>query len=130
MPAAMAHSEHGPIVLIVDDEPAIRQMLAEVLGGEGHRVVTAIDGLDAMDRLRDGLRPCLILLDLMMPRMNGWQFAERLRQDPELSGIPFIVIAANPRYQPDAARLGARGWLGKPLELDDLLTTVAESCIA
>ena len=121
------HQAHT--VLIVDDEPAIREMLEDILSGEGHAVITAADGAAALEALRAAASPpCMILLDLMMPRMNGWDFAEALRSDDELQDIPFVIIAANPRFAADAPRLGARRWLGKPLHLDDLLQTVDELC--
>jgi CheY-like chemotaxis protein len=121
------HQAHT--VLIVDDEPAVREMLEDVLSSEGHEVMTATDGVAALDTLRDGTsRPCMILLDLMMPRMNGWDFAEELRRDEGLRDIPFVIIAANPRFAGDAPKLGASSWLGKPLQLDDLLHTVDELC--
>ena len=116
------------MVLVVDDEPAIRQMLEDILGAEGHRVVTVPDGGEALARLRGGLTPCLILLDLMMPRLNGWQLAHQLQADPLLKLIPFVLIAANPHFAADAEKLGARKWLGKPINLEDLLATVEEYC--
>ena len=110
------HSAHT--VLVVDDEPAIREMLEDVLSSEGCRVITAPDGVTALDRLRDGAqRPCVILLDLLMPHMNGWQFARELRADYELREIPFALIGANPSFAADAESLGADRWLGKPLHL-------------
>ena len=123
------HMHQAHTVLVVDDEPAVREMLEDVLSSEGHEVMTAPDGAAALDTLRGGTsRPCMILLDLMMPRMNGWDFAEELRRDEQLRDIPFVIIAANPRFASDAPRLGARSWLGKPLQLDDLLNTVDELC--
>lgn len=117
-------------VLIVDDEPAIRQLLADLLSAEGHAVLSATDGRNALEQLRSGARPCVILLDLMMPLLDGWQTAEQLRGDPELRTIPFAVIAANPRYEADAYRMGAAAWLGKPVEIDTLLETVEHLCQA
>lgn len=127
VPARHMHQAHT--VLVVDDEPAVREMLDDLLSSEGHEVVTAPDGAAALGALRDGgPRPCMILLDLMMPRMNGWDFAEELRHDDQLRDIPFVIIAANPRFAADAPKLGASSWLGKPLQLDDLLATVDELC--
>jgi CheY-like chemotaxis protein len=117
-------------VLVVDDEPAVRQMFEDILSGEGSEVVSAVDGRAALDLLNDGTQPCVILLDLMMPRMNGWQFAEELHADPALRELPLAVVAANPRFKPDAERLGARRWLGKPVDIDELLATVDDLCLA
>jgi CheY-like chemotaxis protein len=122
------HATHT--VLVVDDEPAIRQLLNDLLSAEGHAVLSATDGRNALDQLHSGARPCLILLDLMMPLLDGWQTAEQLRRDPELRTIPFAVIAANPRYEADAYRMGAAAWLGKPLEISALLETVEHLCQA
>jgi CheY-like chemotaxis protein len=118
------------VVLVVDDEPAVRQMFEDILSGEGSEVVSAVDGRAALDLLNDGTQPCVILLDLMMPRMNGWQFAEELHADPALRELPLAVVAANPRFKPDAERLGARRWLGKPIDIDELLATVDDLCLA
>ena len=117
-------------VLVVDDEPAIRQLLDDLLSAEGHAVLSATDGRNALEKLRAGVRPCVILLDLMMPLLDGWQTAQQLRSDPELRTIPFAVIAANPRYEADAYRIGAAAWLGKPVEIDALLQTVEHLCQA
>ena len=117
-------------VLVVDDEPAIRQLLDDLLSAEGHAVLSATDGRNALDKLRAGVRPCVILLDLMMPLLDGWQTAQQLRNDPDLRTIPFAVIAANPRYEADAYRMGAAAWLGKPVEIDALLETVEHLCQA
>jgi two-component system response regulator MprA len=115
-------------VLVVDDEPAIRHLLAEVLEDEGHTVITAEDGRDALDQLRDGVTPCAILLDLVMPRMTGWDLVGALRQDPRLADIPLVIMGANPRYASEAQALGARKWLAKPMELEDVVTTIDELC--
>jgi CheY-like chemotaxis protein len=93
-------------------------------------VLSATDGRNALQKLRSGARPCVILLDLMMPLLDGWQTAQQLRGDPELRKIPFAVIAANPRYEADAYRMGAAAWLGKPLDIAVLLETVEHLCQA
>jgi chemosensory pili system protein ChpA (sensor histidine kinase/response regulator) len=116
-------------VLVVDDEPAIRQMFEDILTGEGSDVVSATDGRQALEMLHDGTQPCVILLDLLMPRMNGWQFAASLRADEALRRLPFAIVAANPRFRPEAERLGAQRWLGKPVDIDDLLSAVDDLCI-
>jgi CheY-like chemotaxis protein len=121
------HSAHT--ILVVDDEPAIREMLEEVLVDEGHGVTLARDGADALAKLRDGQeRPCAIVLDLVMPRMTGWELAAALRSDPNLAKIPFMVMGANPRYESDAHELGAQDWFGKPLELDRLVQALDDVC--
>ena len=117
-------------VLVVDDEPAVRQMFEDILTGEGSEVVSAIDGRAALELLNDGAQPCVIHLEHMMPRMNGWQNTAELREHSSLRELPVAVVAANPRFKADAERLGASRWLGKPVDIDDLLDTVDDLCIA
>jgi CheY-like chemotaxis protein len=112
-------------ILVVDDEPDIREMVAEVLSDEGYRVVGAANGLEAIEYLtRATTLPTLILLDLMMPVMNGWEFADRQRLDPALADIPVIVISADGNVQQKAETLGASDHLRKPIQLDALLKCV------
>jgi chemosensory pili system protein ChpA (sensor histidine kinase/response regulator) len=105
-------------------------MFEDILTGEGSDVVSATDGRAALDLLNDGAQPCVILLDLMMPRMNGWQFAAHLQADAALRDLPFAIVAANPRFRDEAERLGASRWLGKPVDIGDLLETVDDLCAA
>jgi CheY-like chemotaxis protein len=81
-------------VLIIDDDKAILDGLGELLENEGYRVATATDGRDALQLLRSGLRPCVILLDLMMPGMDGWDFRHEQIKDDDLRDIPVVVITA------------------------------------
>lgn len=81
-------------VLIVDDDRAVLNALSELLESEGYAVAKAIDGADALTQLRAGLRPCVIVLDLMMPRMDGWDFRHAQLNDPLLKDLPVIVITA------------------------------------
>jgi len=116
-------------VLIVDDEVAILESLAECLGDEGYGVATAGDGQDALDKLRRGLRPRVILLDLMMPRMTGWDFRKEQLNDPDLKDIPVIVItAANVSLASVRAHFGEVDLMPKPLSLEGLLALVRRHC--
>jgi two-component system chemotaxis response regulator CheY len=120
--------DHGPhSVLVVDDDPGIRDLFAAVLADEGHAVNTAADGHRALE-LAERERPCLIVLDLMMPVMDGWEVAERLHADRELSKIPVVVVSAFFPETPDAAEFGAVACLPKPLEIDELLDVVEHHC--
>src|SRR6187399_2509237 len=87
---------HPVTVMVVDDERDPRESVCEWLTAKGYAVVPARDGADALRQLRaaDGHKPDVILLDLMMPVMNGWQFREQQAKDPELSSIPVVVITA------------------------------------
>jgi CheY-like chemotaxis protein len=108
-------------VLVVDDERDIREAVSEVLKDEGYEVVDARDGAEALDQLR-AHHPAVILLDLMMPGMNGWEFCAARQREPALSGIPVIVISALGRV----SGLDAQAFLQKPFELDALVSTVRQ----
>jgi DNA-binding response OmpR family regulator len=106
-------------VLVVDDEVDIREAVAELLVEEGYDVVDAGDGAEALRKARE-CHPSVVLLDLMMPGMNGWEFCAQRKGDPELAAIPIIILSALGRVQ----GIDAAGYLQKPFELDDLLTAV------
>lgn len=109
------------MILVVDDDPDILDALSEILEGEGYRVRRARNGREAFDRLGP-VPPQLILLDLMMPVMDGWEFATRLRQESQLSSdVPIIVLSADRNVGAKARELGAVGHLSKPFELGELL---------
>jgi two-component system, chemotaxis family, chemotaxis protein CheY len=114
-------------VLVVDDDPDILEALSEILEAEGFEIRRARNGKEALDRLEPDA-PQLILLDLMMPVMDGWEFAQRMRQrPPEIARIPIIVLSADRNVGSKAAELGAVGHLAKPFELNDLLELVRRS---
>jgi len=107
------------LTLIIDDDPDIREAVTEVLSIEGHEVVTACDGEQGLVRCRL-VRPDLVLLDLMMPGMNGWDFRKAQLRDPAIASIPVVVVSAVARSQD----LPADGFLQKPFSLDELLALV------
>ncbi|MHB1845176.1 MAG: response regulator [Deltaproteobacteria bacterium] len=113
-------------VLVVDDDQDILEATELLLQSEGYRVLTARDGREALERLAQGPRPAVILLDLMMPGMNGFEFYERLRRlgGPE-ARLPVIVISATREAGRHARELGAEDCLAKPYELQDLLDKIA-----
>jgi len=115
-------------LLIIEDDPDVSDALASVLREEGYEVVTAANGLEGLQQLRGGTPPSLILLDLMMPVMDGYRFrAEQLR-DPTLAAVPVLVLTAGIA---DARMdtLGAAGALHKPIDLDVLLSAVRAHCL-
>jgi CheY-like chemotaxis protein len=114
----------GKRVLVVDDDPGLQQALEAILQLEGYEVTTARDGLDALEKV-DHSQPALILLDLMMPRMDGFTFAEELKQRGLRAQIPIIVLTADGRVQQKAEQLGADGGLAKPFDITVLLDEVA-----
>jgi CheY-like chemotaxis protein len=115
-------------ILIVEDDSDLREALSEVLRDEGYSVAMAADGREALDRLRRDLRPSLILLDLTMPVMNGWQFRAEQRQDPALSAIPVVVLSAGEHLAEQMVPLGIDDYVPKPIELDHLLQTIERYC--
>jgi CheY-like chemotaxis protein len=108
-------------ILVVEDDPDTRAALYEVLTRAGYSVLTADDGQQALDLLERGIRPRVILVDLMMPRVAGTDLLAYMRDDPELRFTPTIVITAMPKEQ---VRVIADAVLHKPLDLAPLLSTV------
>jgi CheY-like chemotaxis protein len=118
-------------VLIVDDDPGVRGLLVDLLEDEGYQVASAANGEEALALLRSGTaRPCVILLDLMMPVMNGWQFRGEQQSDPALASIPTLVLSAGENLARTATTLDAQAFFSKPIDLDALLQTVAAFCSA
>jgi two-component system response regulator MprA len=116
-------------VLVVDDDRDIRDVLTDALEAEGYTVVTAADGQEALDWLRSGAaRPCVILLDLMMPRMDGIQFRTELLNHSEFALIPVVVLSADPSAIVAARSLNFAGSLRKPVQLEALLAAVHAHC--
>lgn len=115
-------------VLVVEDDPELLAALSGALEDEGFGVSRARHGLDALGQLRSGRRPCVILLDLMMPIMNGWQFRHEQRQDSELSKIPVVVVSAKTDSAQHAAWLEADAYLEKPLTLGKLIEIINRFC--
>ena len=113
------------LVLVVDDDFDIREALTDVLASEGYSVVTAADGGEALEQLRGGVRPAVMLLDLMMPRVSGVEVIDALRKDQSLSHIPVVVCSANRGYGPDD--LGVHDVLRKPVSVEELLDAVARA---
>jgi CheY-like chemotaxis protein len=111
-------------ILVVDDEPMVRQSLGQFLGDEGYTVEEAADGADALARVGEH-RPDVILLDLMMPGMNGRQFLRALRDDPRYSDLPVVVMTAVRGLTVQPAAMGASEVVEKPFDVDDLLNKVA-----
>ena len=113
-------------VLIVDDDPDIRDAVGECLRYEGYDVHSATDGRDALDRLEYGLRPAVILLDLMMPVLNGFDVLEALKNRPEWKSIPVVIVSANRGYEAEDLS-GAVSILRKPVNVDRLLAAVEQA---
>jgi CheY-like chemotaxis protein len=112
------------VILVVDDDDAIREALGEVLARSDREVVLAHDGQQAIDLVEGGVRPCVVLLDWMMPRVSGDAFLMSRATSSELRDVPVYVASAS--HVPHDDRIQAV--LPKPLELDDLLSVIASTC--
>jgi CheY-like chemotaxis protein len=119
---AAASDRPSASVLVVDDDQSIRQLIEDALTDEGYTVRTVAGGSEAIESVRQD-RPDLILLDVNMPRVDGWQVLEELRAaaGPQ---TPVVVMTAGFEVQDRALATGAQGFLGKPFEIDDLLSAV------
>jgi CheY-like chemotaxis protein len=117
------------LVLVVDDDLDIREIVMDVLVEAGMSAIGAADGADALRRLQAGLRPDLILLDLMMPVMDGLTFRRLQLADPELASIPVVILSAY-RDLAEKQRGLATKILAKPIDLDELVGAVREFAAA
>jgi CheY-like chemotaxis protein len=119
----------GRNILVVDDDAALRNILVEVLEEEGYRARAACNGMEALEVLRTlPVPPTLILLDMMMPVMDGWAFRAEQRRDPQLSEIPVVIFSAQGRVREMASQVSASAYLKKPLPLKELLETIEKFC--
>lgn len=116
----------APTILIVEDDYDTREMLGRFLELEGYHVETAANGQQALDRLSEGLKACVILLDLMMPVMDGWQFRRAQIRDAALASIPVIVVSAAGRDRLE--KVDANAYLSKPIDLEELLKQITAYC--
>ncbi len=112
-------------VLVVDDDDVIRQLITVNLELEGFEVATAVDGQDCLDKVKD-VDPAVITLDIMMPRLDGWQAADRLRADPDTAGIKVVLLSARAQEADlqRGSRMGVDAYLTKPFDPDELIETV------
>ena len=120
----MTERQSSESILVVDDDPGTRDAIQEILADAGYEVLVAHDGEMALEVLGKAKRPCLILLDVRMPVMDGAEFLAQLRQHPAYNQLPVVVCTSNERAAPP----GAQALLKKPFELDELLATVRAHC--
>ena len=109
-------------MLVVDDEPTVRSLYEEALAASGHRVSVATDGAEALGKLRDGRIPCVVLTDLRMPRMDGFELSRAVARDPQLASVPIVVVTAD-RFL--SFMSPARD---KPFSIEELDALVQRSC--
>jgi CheY-like chemotaxis protein len=113
-------------ILVVEDDPDVRPALTELLASEGYKVAATADGGEALKSLRGGLRPAVILLDLMMPNCDGWDFRREQLEDPTFAAVPVVLVTAA-GFSPDSMRsqLGPIELCPKPIQPAELLQTLA-----
>lgn len=116
-----------PTVLVIDDDTDFRRLLQLWLGVNGYDVAEAPNGMEAL-RVMSKVKPCLILLDLMMPVLDGRGFRTQQLRDPRFASIPVLCISAAHEAEQAAAELGASGCIMKPVEMDAVLDLVREYC--
>jgi CheY-like chemotaxis protein len=113
-------------ILIIEDDPPIRETLTELLEEEGFIVACAGNGEQGLAWLRANEHPNLILLDLMMPVKDGFEFRTDQMQDPSLKSIPVVIMSADAHVEQKAGRLGGVGFIRKPPDIDEVLGTIAK----
>jgi CheY-like chemotaxis protein len=124
----MMEASHRHRVLVVEDDPDCRDAVGFILENAGYDVVAAENGKVALDRLREAEGPCVIVLDLMMPVMDGYRFrAEQLRDD-ELATLPVVIMSGAGRIDERAQQLGVQDYVSKPVEPEHLLSMLGRYC--
>jgi two-component system alkaline phosphatase synthesis response regulator PhoP len=114
-----------PEILLVDDDDELRESIADGLEEAGFIVIRASNGNDALGHLRTSSLPSLVLLDLMMPGLNGWELCEVMRGDPVLAEIPIVALSATASMDPESLHLAdVADWIGKPFDLDQVLGVI------
>ena len=114
----------GKDVLVVDDDHYLCELIVDVLEAEGHMARTATNGEEALEQVRER-KPELILLDLMMPVMNGWEVAAALKANPDWSDIPVVLITASHDGERRREETGAKAVITKPFDIDHLAEVVS-----
>ena len=132
MPVARVVEDHGqaPLVMVVDDSLTVRRVTQRLLERVGFRVLLSKDGLDAMEKLSGDALPAVVLSDIEMPRMDGFDLARNIRVDAKLKDLPIIMITSRiaEKHREHAQQLGVNHYLGKPYSEDELLALVKHYC--
>jgi CheY-like chemotaxis protein len=115
-------------ILIIEDDDDLRDSLNELLTIHNYQVIGVSNGREALDRLESGLSPCIIILDLMLPVMNGWDFRQQQLADNRWSEIPTIVLSGVNDLALESSRLQAVGFFSKPIDFPSLFQTVDRFC--
>jgi chemosensory pili system protein ChpA (sensor histidine kinase/response regulator) len=124
-PLVVDQKSGAPLIMVVDDSLTVRKITTRMLTREGYEVASAKDGVDALQQLQD-IKPDCILLDVEMPRMDGFEFARNMRADPATKSIPIIMITSRTadKHRNHAIELGVNEYMGKPYQEDQLLALI------
>jgi CheY-like chemotaxis protein len=115
--------------MIVDDHPDIREALAVVMELRGLDAIMAGSGSEALAKLAEpDHRPCVVLLDINMPDLDGWEVRERMREDPALAAVPVVLLTGNYVDVERARRLGISGYLRKPIDVHQIVGAIEQHC--
>jgi chemosensory pili system protein ChpA (sensor histidine kinase/response regulator) len=116
----------APVIMVVDDSLTVRKITGRLLAKEGYQVLTAKDGVDALQQLQE-VRPAVMLVDIEMPRMDGFELTKNVRGDPATAHIPIIMITSRTaeKHRNYARELGVNEYLGKPYQEEELLGLIA-----
>jgi chemosensory pili system protein ChpA (sensor histidine kinase/response regulator) len=131
-PAATAPAKsENPVVMVVDDSLTVRKITSRLLEREGYQVLTAKDGVDALEQMRD-LLPDVMLVDIEMPRMDGFELTRNVRGDPRTQGVPIVIISSRTadKHRDQATQLKVNAFLGKPYQEAELLSHIAAFIVA
>jgi CheY-like chemotaxis protein len=126
-PTVLPHA-HCHDVLVVDDFDATREAIVSMLQTHGFTARGAASGPDALDMLQAGVRPCMVILDVRMPRMSGWETWERMKAHADIAKTPIVILSADPADHARASAAGIREFLRKPIDGSHLIDVVDRYC--
>jgi two-component system chemotaxis response regulator CheY len=121
-----ANTPPGRVVMVIEDDATIRAVMTDVLEDRGYRVVTSSNGAEALQQL-ESVRPNVLVLDLLMPVMHGWEFMESYFDKTDGAAIPIVIVSVNPVLPRSFDRFGVRECVGKPFQVNDLIRAVEDA---
>jgi CheY-like chemotaxis protein len=124
----MSAEPHNHSVLVVDDDPGALDALVYFLQSSGFEAVGALGAEDALYRLRDGVHPCLVVTDVVMPWLDGWGLVAAMRAEPKLAAIPVVMVSGHPEHVSRALQSGVRAYLPKPCDPMDVVAAAVRYC--
>ena len=118
-------------ILVVEDDKDIQDSVVELLESEGFETICANNGREALQILKDTAQnlPDLIILDLMMPVMDGFEFREEQKRDPRIANVPIVIMSADGNIEPKKHKIDAKAYIKKPLDVDDLMELVKQHAV-